>query len=145
MAGRGGARPGAGRPQGPSRATIERALIAERTVQSAKATGNKLAKERLEELMEIFIGATAYFQPTVAIGTQPNPNQDWGEFEKWGRLAMECAAKLAPYQSPTFRAVMVSAPPPAQPEGNLNNVFPIGDPVAAARTYRRIVSAGGER
>jgi hypothetical protein len=31
------------------------------------------------------------------------------------------------------------------PEENPNNVFPIDDPVAAARVYRRIGSAGGGR
>jgi hypothetical protein len=100
-----------------------------------------LAKERLEELTETFMGATAHFQPTIAIGAKPNPNEDWVMFEKWGRLAMECAAKLAPYQSPTFRAVMVSAPLPARPEDNLSSVIPMDDPVAASRIYCRIVSA----
>lgn len=107
---KGGARPGAGRPPGPSRATVEKALIAERTVQEARATGKKLGKERLEELMEIFIGATAYFQPALAAGAQ-NANANWDKFEKWARLAMECAAKLTPYQSPTFRAIAIAPPP----------------------------------
>jgi hypothetical protein len=99
----------------------------------------------LEEMMEIFVGATAYFQPTIARGVAPNPNQDWNEFEKWARLVMECAAKLAPYQSPTFRAGVVTAPPPPRPEDSSNNVIPMNDPVAAARIYRRIVSASRTR
>ena len=31
----------------------------------------------------------------------------------WERLAIECARLLTPYQSPTFRAVMVTPPPEA--------------------------------
>jgi len=48
---KGGARPGAGRPCGPSKATIEKSLIAARTVTDANAAGKKLAKEVLEEIM----------------------------------------------------------------------------------------------
>lgn len=43
----------------------------------------------------------------------PNPNADEDKFGKWARLAIECAAKLAPYQSPTFRAVVVGPTPDA--------------------------------
>jgi len=111
-----GAKPGerrGGRVKGvPNKATIEKALLAERAVEQARLNGKKLGKERLEELMEIFIGATAYFQPTITPGV-PSTTGDWDKFEKWARLAMECAAKLAPYQSPTFRAIVV-APPPAE-------------------------------
>ena len=52
---KGGARPGAGRPRGPSKATIEKALIAERTVSEAKTSGKRLAKEVL--------GPSCYFLP----------------------------------------------------------------------------------
>jgi hypothetical protein len=59
---KGGARPGAGRPRGPSKATIEKALIAERTVSEAKTSGKKLAKEVLEDFMLLFTGMASDFQ-----------------------------------------------------------------------------------
>jgi hypothetical protein len=77
----------------------------------------KLAKERLEELLEIFLGAAAYHQPTIDPGAAPNENASWDGFEKWSRLAMDCAALAAKYQSPQFRAIMVAPAPDAnQPE-----------------------------
>ena len=118
---------------------------AERTITQAQAIGRKLAKDRLEELTEIFIGAAAYFQPRSSAIGEANQNADWDKFEKWGRLAMDCASKLAPYQSPTFRAIMVSAPPPPREEDKLGNVISLSDPIGAARVYRRIVTSGGGR
>jgi hypothetical protein len=39
---------------------------------------------------------------------------DAAGFERWARLACATAKDLAPYQSPTFRAVVI-APPPDKP------------------------------
>jgi len=61
--------------------------------------------------MEIFIGATAYFQPSLKPDAPQVEQSQWDQFEKWARLAMECASKLAPYQSPTFRAIVVAPAP----------------------------------
>ena len=115
-----------------------------------RPTTHKLAKERLRELMEIFIGAAAHFQPSVRPGDAPKPHGDWNRFMEFGRLGMECAAKLAPYESPTFRAIMVThggsaadAPAPAKHPGA--EVIPLNDAVGASRVYRMIVSGGGER
>jgi len=38
---------------------------------------------------------------------------DEAKFQKYAALAIECARLLTPYQSPTFRAVMVTPPPEA--------------------------------
>jgi hypothetical protein len=136
MAGRGGARPGAGRPEGPSKATIERALIAERAVENAKGAGRKLAKEILDDFMNRFAKMAEKYQ------NQPKAED---KFEKWARLTVDTATRLAPFQSPTFRAVAVTVPPPARTEVDLTNVIPLDDPVAASRVYHRIVSASGGR
>jgi len=107
----GGARPGAGRPRGVrNKATIEKALIAEQVVARAEMTGRKLAKEVLDEFMHLFAGMAASTQPLppgmpVPSGRAP----DEAKFEKYARLAIQCAKDLAAYQSPTFRAIAVTS------------------------------------
>lgn len=139
MAGKGGARPGAGAPRGPRKTTIERALIAERDVLASKAAGKKLAKEVLEEFMLVFAGMAATYQPV-----ETNPNKNPGEFVKYAELAIDCANKLAPYQSPTFRAIAVSAMPPI-PVGPGNQgitglEIELTDQNAVARIYRTFMT-----
>jgi hypothetical protein len=110
-----GSRPGerrGGRTVGTkNRATIERAAIAERVSNEAAMTGKPLAKERLGEFLELFIGYARHYQPVLpqmlARGAKPNKNQDEAKFEKWSMHAMEAAEALAKYQSPQFRAVAV--------------------------------------
>lgn len=109
MVARGGARPGAGRPRGPSKATLEKVLIAERAIVTAQAFGKKLAKDILDDFMQLFAGMAAAYQPlppnvVASEGRKP----DEAKFVKYGRLAIECAKELAQYQSPTFRAVVVA-------------------------------------
>jgi hypothetical protein len=134
---KGGVRPGAGRPCGPSKATIEKSLVAARAVADAKAAGRKLAKEVLEDFMIVTAGMAAHFQPTPA-GSPRNPYADEAKFWKCAEAAIDCAHKLAPYQSPTLRAVTVMAPSlnerplPRQYEGT-------DDPVALSRIYQRMI------
>jgi hypothetical protein len=104
----------AGRAKGtPNKATTERRLQAERERAEAKASGKKLAKERIDEFMELFIGIARHYQPVLpamlARGVEPNPNASWPDFEKWSMHAIEAAEALAKYQSPQFRAVAVVA------------------------------------
>jgi hypothetical protein len=68
----GGARPGAGRPRGPSKATIEQGLIAARTVADTKVAGKKLAKEVLEDFMHRTAEMAAHFRPALP-GSPRNP------------------------------------------------------------------------
>jgi hypothetical protein len=66
------------------------------------------------------------------------------EFEKWSKAAVWCADKLAPFQSPTYRAIAVIAPPPESPATPLErdgNVITLNDPVKAARVYANIMRA----
>jgi hypothetical protein len=152
---RGGSNPGqrrGGRQKGTrNKATVEKALIAEQVIARAEMAGKKLVKEVLDKCMGLLMGMVAFYQPSLA-DKPPNPNADEDKFEKWARLAIECAAKLAPYQSPTFRAVVVAPAPDAnQPEKRKRFTLssfdgPNGTPldaVEASRVYRRIVSAGG--
>jgi hypothetical protein len=137
---KGGARPGAGRPCGPSKATIEKSLIAARTVTDANAAGKKLAKEVLEEIMHRMAEMAARLQPALP-GGPPNPYADEANFWKFTEAAIHCASKLAPFQSPTLRAIVVAAPAAIEREPlDQNKVIPMDDPVALARFYHQAVN-----
>jgi hypothetical protein len=69
--------------------------------------------------MEYFIGiafkyAKAYELTDADLSYDNQPDikeeRDWKrhQFQVWARLAMSWAADLAPYQSPTFRAISIS-------------------------------------
>jgi hypothetical protein len=124
-----------GRHRGtPNKATIEKALIAARTVAGAKLAAKKLAKEVLEDFMLLFAGMAAHHQPTPP-GHPQNPHESKTEFLRYAGMAIDCAHKLAPYQSPTFRAVMVAPAPDANaPEKRKRftlTIFQGGKPDAA--------------
>lgn len=113
-----------GRPKGArNKATIERELIAaqiaEKRIDEAVNSGRKLGKDVLDEFMHLFAGMAATYQPMppgVAVPQGRKPDE--AQFEKYARLAVHCATKLAPYQSPTFQAIMVAPPPPVPlPDG----------------------------
>jgi hypothetical protein len=131
-----------GRRQGtPNKATIEKSLIAARTVADARAGGKKLAKEVLQEFMELFAGMAAHYQPTPT-HLPLNPNENEPQFLRYAGLAVECAKAVAPFQSPTFKAIEVVPPPPPPPEpatidGKMIN---IDDPVVLGNIYRRMVT-----
>jgi hypothetical protein len=131
-----------GRRRGtPNKATTERALIAARTVADAKAAGKKLAKEILEDFMLLFAGMAAHFQPAPP-SAAPNPHADEDNFWKCSEAAIDCADKLAPYQSPTFKAVAVVPPPAPSPvQLERGHITRLDDPVALAEVYRRLVTA----
>lgn len=144
---RGGARVNAGRkPNVPNKATIERTLRAEQEMLQARDTGKKLAKDVLDEFMLLFAGMAAHHQPIppgqpIPAGREPNEDK----FEKWARLAVETAADLAKYQSPTFRAIAVSMPPPlpAVPDQKTIDGKVIEmpkDAISRSRLYQRVVN-----
>ncbi len=119
MAGNGGRRPGGGRKRGaPHKATIERALGHERVLREAEMRGERLAKEVLNDFMKTFASIADYHQPhpeTIAAWSKGDAALAAKEpmFEKYAGLAMQAARDLAKYQSPTFKAIEVSAPSPA--------------------------------
>src|SRR5262245_61250470 len=114
---RGGSKPGerrGGRKKGtPNKATLEKALIAERDLTEAKAHRRPLGKEVLEHYMHIFAEIADSERAAVLAENPENSPEHEARFERFARYAVDCAHKLAPYQSPTFRAVVV-APSPSQ-------------------------------
>jgi len=142
---RGGAGRGQGRKPGiPNKATVERALEAAKQNAEAKANGKKLAKEVLEEFMLLFAGMAAAYQP-LPPGTPVPPGREPNEakFITYAKLATDTAADLAPYQSPTFRAIGVMAPNPDLRPGDgaktIGSSSKKMNAVEAARAYRLLM------
>jgi hypothetical protein len=131
-----------GRRRGtPNKATIERALIAARAALESKSASKKLAKEILEDFMCVFVGMASHFQPAPP-GTPRNPHADENKFWKCAEAAINCAVKLAPYQSPSLKAVAV-VPQPVSPPSSpyaLPDVLP-DDPVELTRIYQQRINA----
>lgn len=105
-------------PGSKNKATIEKAIIAEQINDRAKMkNGNPLAKEVLEKFMMLFAGMASQEQallinPPEATAEDRNPRRgSIDQLERWAKNAIDTAAKLAPYQSPTFRAIITTPPP----------------------------------
>ena len=94
----------------PVEAAREGALpaVAGEIANAVNAPRRKLAKEHLEDLLEIAVGCVAHYQPCVLSGT-PNANENLDRFKDWFRIASDLAMKLAHFQSPTYRAIAVMA------------------------------------
>lgn len=146
-----GERPG-GRAKGtPNRITVEAAEIARISTEQAKARGVKLGKEMLEDYMMAFHNVAATYQNKIAqalqaqvlLPTSPGPAPaDVAAFKEWGELVVGTAKELAKYQSPTFRAIAVMAPPPGsekQPQIAGDNVITLKDAQALSRVYQNMV------
>jgi hypothetical protein len=107
---RGGSKPGerrGGRQKGtPNRKTVERQLITERILQEPPAgiESGKLGREVLAQYMNTFDELAEQYREA-----------DEAKFRQYAELAVACAKALAPYESPTYRAVVVSSP---RQEGN---------------------------
>lgn len=144
MAARGGQRENSGRKVGSlGKATIERAKLAEIAMTQAREGGKKLAKDVLEEFMMLFAGMAAQAQPMPdGMPVPPGRKPDERKFEKWARLAVETAADLAKYQSPTFKAqVYVGAiPSPPPPPGGGKVLELTTDAVSGSRLYQKLVN-----
>jgi hypothetical protein len=81
-------------------------VLAERQVAESKANGNPLAKEVLESAMVASMKMTEFYSPTPARPDKvENTNGDDAEFMRWLKVTIDCAAKLAPYQSPILKAI----------------------------------------
>ena|ERR1700761_8207069 len=118
----GGARKNAGRKAGGhNRATIEKAIIAERVMNEAAMSGRKLGKEVVEEFMVLFSGLAGSYQPQPSVPGQPVTAEDmkrWDtsgnaeKFDRYADRAVSAAIALAKYQSPTFKSIELAAPAP---------------------------------
>lgn len=150
-----GAKPGqrfGGRAKGQkNRGTIEReriaAEVAARTMMDARTSGQKLAKEVLNDFMQLFGGMAAYHQPDAPGSSRINPHADETKFLRYAELAVFTARHLATFQSPTFKAIAITAPPPdpklINPDGT--NVVRLDDPVELAAVYRKVMAASRGR
>ena len=54
-----------------------------------------------------FADLAEHYKPTPEV-ERPNPHADEDKFPQYAELAVDCTKALAPYQSPTFRAVVVA-------------------------------------
>jgi hypothetical protein len=103
-----------------SAVTEGEANAAKREIARAQAKQVPLGKDALSTFLGIFMSRASHYNSR---GTEPdpddpkkvrdkNPNANEAKFEKWARLAVDTAKAVAPYQSPTFRAIMMAPPPP---------------------------------
>jgi hypothetical protein len=83
-----------------------------------------LGKDVLEYFMETALRYAKAYEPTDAdLSYDPNPEvqemRDWkrNQFKMWANLAAAWASDLAPYQSPTFRAISISPMQDDRPKG----------------------------
>ena len=96
-----------GRKAGVRNKTTQRRIdAAERTIVLAKAGGKRLAREVLEDFVELFSAIALTHQPALP-GAERNPNYDEKKFEKFARLAVETATAVVGYQTPKLKAVLV--------------------------------------
>jgi hypothetical protein len=114
-------------------------LRAQREVDDACKTGKKLAKDVLEDFMHLFAGMAAVYQPT-APGQPPNPHANEAAFKDAAERAIDCADKLAPYQSPKLKTIQVQegwgAMKPVPTEAERKALRPIGNP---GQVYRNMI------
>jgi hypothetical protein len=135
-----------GRPRGSrNKLTIEReekARIAEQMLTGGKP--EKLGKQVLHDFMELFAGMAAAYQPLPpGVVSAPGRTPDDAKFEKYARLAVDTAAKLAEYQSPKLKAIAV-VPPPLPPDPRMidgEKVVALHDAEELSRIYQRRVQA----
>jgi len=87
--------------------TIEKALLAERLMKEAAMSGEKLAKEVLNDFMKAFANVAIASQPPAENVDKWLMTKKAQQFEKWSTLAVNTAKELAKYQSPTMKAIEV--------------------------------------
>lgn len=109
--------------------------------------GHKRAVEVLSELMHVTYGLAGKIQQQAseasARGLPFTPVENDERFWKCVDVAAQCAARLAPFQNPTFRAValMNEAPPPDNTAQNLLDLQAVKDPQEATQVYLRLIRA----
>lgn len=105
--------------------------------------GRRLAKDELEDVVPILKSIAAKYQQ-VAFAKPPGEaiydSVAWDRLHTWLELFIGTCVKLAEFQSPKFRAILVhaQAEPPQKPAED--NVVDINDQTAIARVYMRVVS-----
>lgn len=111
----------------------------------ARRKGVKLGKTVLEEFYTVFAGMAAYYQPDPA---GQKKGADEKKFLQYAELACLNAYRAAAFQSPTFKAIAVTAPggqggallPAPASDPKVIDLQAV-DPARAADTYRRLIAA----
>lgn len=121
---------------------------AQHEVNKAQVAKVKLAKDVLEDYVGAFHNIAAFYQNEIAkayLAGLPPKSTDLAAFKQWGGMVVDAADRLADYQSPKFKAIMIQAPPPSQPApplaiGKDGNVIDLPkDPVTLSRLYQQMI------
>lgn len=110
---------------------------------------HKLAKEELEETLPVIKGVLGFlesqaFKVPEGGGSAELVPEKLDTLREWLKLFVDAAHKLADFQSPKFKAIMVQAAPLPIPGDNArtvgsSNVVNMADQTAVARVYREIM------
>jgi hypothetical protein len=160
---RGGSKPGerrGGRLKGSlnikTRERLEREKIAEQvaTEIGASATGiafhkaiegRRLAKDEIKEAIPIIKGIVAHYQQQVsALNPETGslviqPEADLGDLKDWMRLFVDTCFKLATYESPTFKAIVLAEVPQPGDDAKMIDLQSKREPEKATETYLRLI------
>jgi hypothetical protein len=112
-----------GRVRGtPNRATVQRRLEIARQLDDARNHGRPLAKDRIEEAMELARELMYERLPSVRpVQDGARPVYEQGDtFGAWFDRFVHAAAQLSRYQSPTLRALAVTDATMQRPPLNLD-------------------------
>jgi len=145
---KGGARDGAGRPiRGKNRTTLEREARELKALQEkAKIRKIILGKDELEDLIPIVKGTVARFQAAALDGGNGAPGmpgfdpEKWKEFKEWVEFYAKLCHQTADFQSPKFKAIMVSLPPGEESARGMKDVTPA--PADARAAYLTLIKGG---
>jgi hypothetical protein len=96
--------------------TARKAMLAAE-VEAATGKPPITGKEALIQLVSVYMGLTAFYQPTAPLRYDPalkrmvsaNPNYDEAMFRHYSAMAKEAATALTPFQHPRYSAMMVGA------------------------------------
>lgn len=125
-----------------NKASRERELLAQRILAEQQAKpGKKLAREVLDDFMQLFTGLAAMHQP-LPDGVVPMQGQkpDHAKFMEYAKAAVDVAGQLASYQSPKFKAIVMTGlennpggalPTPAEVVGQVEQI-------SAQQAYRML-------
>lgn len=116
--------------------TIKQEREAEEAQRRMAESGKKLAKDVLEDFMELFAGMAAHYQPMPTGQEHLKPAGNEGKFLQYAELTVAAASRLAPYQSPTFKAVAVSMTPGSQDRKPGDDAKIVNMPTDAASLQR---------
>jgi len=89
----------------------EKTLAAEMVLARWRQEVRPLAKEVLDKFMLTCCVLASKYEPKPDTPASKLSEKRLAQFERWSKNAMEFAKALAPYQSPTFRAIVVAPAP----------------------------------